>query len=214
MVNLSNKRVASPVALIVSVALTTVAALVWGSAATSAAPSRAAAVAERPTAQSPDGELRTRVVGETASGRDVTGKFVPLEFKKRNGKVFVRGLVQGVVRKDNGSVKRTFGVMRTLRVKSINGTPIRTAAAARTALRGGSCDILHLVLGPLDLDLLGLKVHLDKVVLNIDADRGPGNLLGNLLCAVAGLLDDGLSGALGRLTRLLNRILGQLGLGL
>jgi hypothetical protein len=213
-VNLSNKRVASPVALIVSVALTTVAALLWGSAATSAAPSSTTAVAARPTAQSPDGELRTRVVGETANGRDVTGKFVPLEFKKRNGKVVVRGLVQGVVRKDNGSVKRTFGVMRTLRVKSINGTPIRTAAAARTALRGGSCDVLHLVLGPLDLDLLGLKVHLDKVVLNIDADRGPGNLLGNLLCAVAGLLDDGLSGALGRLTRLLNRILGQLGLGL
>ena len=214
MVNLSNKRVAGPVALVVSLALTTVVALVWGSAATSAAPSRAtAAAAARPTAQSPDGELRSRVVGETAGGRDVTGKFVPLEFKKRNGKVFVRGLVQGVVHKQDGSVKRTFGVMRTLRVKSIEGTPIRTSAA-RTALRGQACDILNLVLGPLDLDLLGLKIHLDKVVLNIEADPGPGNLLGNLLCAVAGLLDDGLDGLLGRITRLLNRILGQLGLGL
>ncbi len=215
MVKFRNRYLAGPVALLVSLALTTVLALVWGSAATSAAPSRTAEVtAARPTAQSPDGELRTRVVGDTASGRDVTGKFVPLEFKKRNGKVFVRGLIQGVVHKDNGSVKRTFGVMRTLRVKSINGTPIRTGAAARTALRGGACDILHLVLGPLDLDLLGLKIHLDKVVLNIDADPGPGNLLGNLLCAVAGLLDGGLDGLLGRLTRLLNRILGQLGLGL
>ena len=215
MVNLSSKRVAGPVALIVSLALTTVVALVWGSAATSAAPTRAAVTAAaRPTAQSPDGELRSRVVGQTANGRDVTGKFVPLEFKKRNGKVFVRGLVQGVVHKDNGAVQRTFGVMRTLRVKSIEGTPIRTGAAARVATRGAACDILHLVLGPLDLDLLGLKVHLDKVVLNIEADPGPGNLLGNLLCAVAGLLDGGLNGLLGRLARLLNRILGQLGLGL
>ena len=157
MVNLSNKRVAGPVALIVSLALTTVVALVWGSAATSAAPTRAAVTAAaRPTAQSPDGELRSRVVGETANGRDVTGKFVPLEFKKRNGKVFVRGLVQGVVHKADGSVKETFGVMRTLRVKKINDTRIQSGAATRAALRGAPCRILNLVLGPLDLDLLGL----------------------------------------------------------
>ena len=49
--------------------------------------------------------------------------------------------------------------------------------------------MLHLVLGPLDLDLLGLVVHLDKVVLDITAVPGAGALLGNLLCAVVGLLD-------------------------
>jgi hypothetical protein len=52
-----------------------------------------------------------------------------------------------------------------------------------------TCPILHLDLGPLNLNLLGLRVHLDEVVLDVDADPGPGNLLGNLLCAVAGLLD-------------------------
>jgi hypothetical protein len=73
----------------------------------------------------------------------------------------------------------------------------------------GKCEILSLVLGPLDLDLLGLQVHLNQVVLNIDAQSGPGNLLGNLLCAVAGLLDG--SGPLGQITSLLNQILGALG---
>ena len=73
-----------------------------------------------------------------------------------------------------------------------------------------SCEILDLVLGPLDLDLLGLVVHLDTVHLNITAEQGPGNLLGNLLCAVAGLLD-GPSTPLNALTRLLNQILGLLG---
>ncbi len=53
----------------------------------------------------------------------------------------------------------------------------------------GSCDVLNLVLGPLDLNLLGLEVHLNSVVLDIIAVTGAGNLLGNLLCAVAGLLD-------------------------
>jgi hypothetical protein len=51
------------------------------------------------------------------------------------------------------------------------------------------CPILHLELGPLDLDLLGLRVQLNQVVLDVTAIPGPGNLLGNLLCAVAGLLD-------------------------
>ena len=51
------------------------------------------------------------------------------------------------------------------------------------------CPILHLELGPLDLNLLGLRVQLNQVVLDVTALPGPGNLLGNLLCAVAGLLD-------------------------
>jgi hypothetical protein len=44
---------------------------------------------------------------------------------------------------------------------------------------------------------------------------GPGNLLGNLLCAVAGLLDQGPSGGLGgvlnELLSIINRLLGGLG---
>ena len=53
----------------------------------------------------------------------------------------------------------------------------------------GTCQILHLTLGPLDLNLLGLMVHLNQVVLTITAQAGPGNLLGNLLCDVANLLN-------------------------
>ena len=73
------------------------------------------------------------------------------------------------------------------------------------------CPILHLELGPLDLNLLGLRVQLNQVVLDITAIPGPGNLLGNLLCAVAGLLDG--TGVLGRISTLLNRILDVLRLG-
>jgi hypothetical protein len=63
-----------------------------------------------------------------------------------------------------------------------------------------TCPILHLDLGPLDLDLLGLHVHLNEVVLDVTAIPGPGNLLGNLLCAIAGLLDSvDLGGVLGGL---------------
>ena len=48
-------------------------------------------------------------------------------------------------------------------------------------------------------------VDLNQVVLNITGQTGAGNLLGNLLCAVAGLLDGtGING----LATLLNRLLG------
>jgi hypothetical protein len=81
-----------------------------------------------------------------------------------------------------------------------------------------TCPILHLELGPLDLNLLGLRVQLNQVVLDITAIPGPGNLLGNLLCAIAGLLNGvDLSGVLGdllqRLLAALIRILEGLGRG-
>ena len=79
-----------------------------------------------------------------------------------------------------------------------------------------TCPILHLDLGPLNLNLLGLTVHLDEVVLNVDAVPGPGNLLGNLLCAIAGLLDGvDLGGILGNLLQnLINALIRLLeGLG-
>ena len=72
----------------------------------------------------------------------------------------------------------------------------------------GSCSILHLELGPLDLDLLGLQIHLDRIVLDITAQAGAGNLLGNLLCAITNLLNG--PGSLVAVVQLLNRILGAL----
>jgi hypothetical protein len=70
----------------------------------------------------------------------------------------------------------------------------------------GTCSILHLELGPLDLDLLGLVVHLDRVVLDISAQSAPGNLLGNLLCAITNLLNNP-SSSLAGILAILNRIL-------
>ena len=73
-----------------------------------------------------------------------------------------------------------------------------------------SCQVLDLVLGPLNLDLLGLQVALDTVHLNITAVPGAGNLLGNLLCGVAGLLDQSPLN-LGAILQNLLGILGALG---
>ncbi|HET9731686.1 MAG TPA: hypothetical protein VFP54_03325 [Acidimicrobiales bacterium] len=63
--------------------------------------------------------------------------------------------------------------------------------------------MLNLDLGPIDLDLLGVLVHLDETHLDVQASDGDGELLGTVVCQLAGLLDgldlsglgDALSGA-------------------
>jgi hypothetical protein len=92
-----------------------------------------------------------------------------------------------------------------------NGTLISAFSHAPATLsKGGSptspvCPILDLDIGAIHLDLLGLVVDLAPVHLNINAESGSGNLLGNLLCAVAGLLD-GPSPLSTAITNLLNSI--------
>jgi len=96
-----------------------------------------------------------------------------------------------------------------------------TAPSAVTGVSdsaAGECDILNLAVGPVDLNLLGLNVHLDDcddgpVTVDITAVPGSGNLLGNLLCGVAGLLDNpsnpnAVANLLSRITGILGRLLG------
>lgn len=101
------------------------------------------------------------------------GQFTVTRFVNENGAPAAVGTLTGTLTDSTGT---TLG-----QVDQQATAPVQIAQA--------SCQILDLVLGPLDLDLLGLVVHLDTVHLSITAEQGPGNLLGNLLCAITGLLD-------------------------
>jgi len=117
------------------------------------------------------------------------GTFTLTRFTVVDGAINAVGTLTGTATTPAGQV----GIVRTLSIPLI---PAQTNA---------TCDILHLELGPLDLNLLGLVVHLDRIVLDIDAQPGPGNLLGNLLCSVAGLLDNpaGLAQVLNQILRII-----------
>ena len=82
--------------------------------------------------------------------------------------------------------------------------PSAVTTQARGNNEAGVCDVLFLDLGPIFLDLLGLQLDLSPIQLDLDAVPGPGNLLGNLLCAVTGLLDGG--GLLTQIIGVLDRI--------
>jgi hypothetical protein len=94
---------------------------------------------------------------------------------------------------------------QTVRVPVLNGAtlPAKGGIGAQQ-VTPPACDVLNLVLGPLHLDLLGLVVDLNQVVLDLTAQPGAGNLLGNLLCGILGLLD--LPGAIAAVTQLLGNL--------
>jgi hypothetical protein len=197
----------SAAAMIVALAMVTGLSAFAGSASASAEQAKPSGTV---VGKSAAGKMTSKVVGRTSEGDRVTGSFTPVRAVTRDGVPAIKGFLKGVITDDEGHKTRFSGV-KVIPVKKING---QSVTSARSLQRAAACDILNLVLGPLDLNVLGLEVHLQRVVLDIVAVAGAGQLLGNLLCAVAGLLDGGpLAGLLGQLQNLLNQILGLLNLG-
>ena len=162
------------------------------------------------------------VSGTSADGNRFSGTMDVLGFVNDNGLKAI-GSLSGTITPATGAAQQV--------TSTIVLVPVANAAASQTGFGGlvsdpsgtrnlstnapsaqqTTCPILNLVLGPLDLNLLGLTVHLDQVVLDITAVPGAGNLLGNLLCAVANLLNGTGAGALGTslgtvLAQLLNNL--------
>ena len=133
------------------------------------------------------------VTGAVAGIGTIAGNLAISRFAIQNGQLVAIGALTTTLTNLLGNVVSTTVSQVSIPVTSATGT----------------CDILNLVLGPLSLNLLGLQVDLNQVVLDITAQAGAGNLLGNLLCAVAGLLDGGNLGQ--PLVGLLNRLISVLG---
>jgi len=154
----------------------------------------------------------------------VVAKFMPQEFTAEDGTLSVEGVLTGVFTgKLPEGTKRHFTKEVSMDVLGASSAGEATTSGIATGGLGAAglvqasshgCDVLNLDLGPLDLNVLGLQVDLAPVVLDIVAQPGAGALLGNLLCAVAGLLDpgsalgDAVSGLLDSVAGLLNGLLG------
>lgn len=156
-----------------------------GLAAANAAPAPSAVTAAQPAATT------VPVTGTLGDGSAFTGALGNLTASVVDGVLTISGTVTGT------------GI-------PAGGTTFSAPVQDLTATNG--CSILNLDLGPLDLDVLGLVVNLSPISLDVTAVPGGGKLLGNLLCAVARLLDGGPAGALNGVVALLNRLLTGLGL--
>jgi hypothetical protein len=144
-----------------------------------------------------------KVSGATKSGKKLkNGKLTIDRFAKKNGKLVAIGTLTG----------RVGGKSFARNVRMPASRP--TVQGAQTSqvlppLPAPSCSILNLVLQPITLNVLGLVVRTNLINVRIDAQQGPGNLLGHLLCGITGALDPGAlsSSPLGQLAQILNSLL-------
>jgi hypothetical protein len=149
------------------------------------------------------------VTGVAKNGSKFTGTYGIQRFVVRRGKVVSVGTLKGRLRG-----------RRVSRNNVIMPAGLTGASGARAAQ--ATCPVLHLVLGPINLNLLGLQVKLgggtqanQEIVLDITAQQG-GGLLGDLLCGVSNLLNPTgvlgqLNGQLQQLSATLNSLLSLLG---
>ena len=183
---------ASGVALVMGVGLPT---LLASNASAATSPGSAAPAAARAATPA---SVTSPVTGtfKNADGTGTfAGTFTPTSFSVVNGVLEATGLLKGTLTDADGAS-----------LGSVSQTATLPVATTGSAAAPAACNVLNLVLGPLNLNLLGLVVTLNQVHLNITAV--PGSLLGDLLCDVASLLNSG--GALSGLSALLNEILSLL----
>jgi hypothetical protein len=131
-------------------------------------------------AQEPAGLTKVVPVTGKAGSKVFRGTYTINRFTTSRGRVVSTGTLRG-----------RLGGRRVAR------RGVRMPAALSSDVQGAqilppipdACEILNLVLGPITLDLLGLVVRTNRINVRIDAVPGEGNLLGNLLCAITGILD-------------------------
>jgi hypothetical protein len=151
------------------------------------------ATAGAQTAPTQDMAKRIAVTGTAKNGKKFKGTYTINRFVKRGGKVLAVGTLKGRLKHRNVS-------RRGVRIP-VSGFAEQGGAMSSQLV----CRVLTLTLGPLDLNLLGLRVQLNQVNLRITAIPG-GGLLGDLLCGLSNLLNPtGLAG--NNLAAVLNSLL-------
>ena len=173
------------------------------------------------------------VTGVLSDGGTFAGTFTArrLSIDEATRQLSMTGLLTGVATLADGSTRQVSQVFTTAldmtSSRNVSSTDVNARNVANAECERNesiyrqasmfrqvqaSCDVLFLELGPLHLDLLGLTVDLNQVVLDINAVTGAGNLLGNLLCGLLGLLDGiALIGAITAFLENINAILEGIG---
>lgn len=144
------------------------------------------------------------VTGTLAGGGTFSGTFTAtkITIDEATRQLSLTGVLNGTATRIGGDVVNV--VDQTFTAPLAVNRPGVASSLAQPAAYQASCGILHLDLGPLNLNLLGLVVDLNEVILNVSGATGAGNLLGNLLCALTGLLD--IPGAIAAISHILDSV--------
>jgi hypothetical protein len=148
------------------------------------------------SAASPAFTKKVAVTG-TNKGKDFTGTYTIKRFVATGGKTYAVGTLTGTLSKRH--VSRS-----NVRIPATLSKPAQTSQLPNPT--PGACQVLDLVLNPIDLNLLGLHVATSRIEVLVEAIPGAGNLLGNLLCGITGILDPQ-SASANQLAAVLNSLL-------
>jgi hypothetical protein len=148
----------------------------------------------------------TKVVdmtGTAKNGKKFTGTYTISRFTRSGGRQYAVGTLRGRLN-HRRVVRRDVRIPATLKRHQT-----ATASQVPPVPTPGACQVLDLVLNPIDLRLLGLRVATSRIEVLIEAIPGAGNLLGNLLCGITGILDPQAAtpASPSLLTRVLNALL-------
>lgn len=147
--------------------------------------------------------LDTPVTG-TIDGQPFTGRFRITRFVRAGNGVSA----EGTIVPDAGATAQLPNDV----VEGLRTNVVRTAVAFDAAGPGVTCDILQLQTGAIDLNILGVVLHIDPINIDLDAETGPNALLGNLLCALTALLDPvAILANLAQIITILNQIIDLIG---
>jgi hypothetical protein len=107
---------------------------------------------------------------DAASGQGAfSGNITLTQFAVRQRSLVVIGTLTGILAESRGAIIGRVDKEVELPVVVVSGT----------------CELLHIDIGPLDQEFLGVPVHLEKAALGITTREGPDR---SLLCSTAGLL--------------------------
>jgi hypothetical protein len=131
-------------------------------------------------------QMKIPVEGVLREGGALAGTFTLQRFVAEGGRILASGILEGTLRGTPSGNKEFSQAFQT---------PVNIAQA--------TCQILRLDLAALSLDILGFNARISAISLVVDAQSGPGRLIGNILCAIANLPTPNLAA----IADLLNQIL-------
>ena len=107
------------------------------------------------------------ITGVVQNVGTLAGTFSISRFAIENETLVAKGQLNGTITDTAGNVVRTIVTQASWPVANASGSGVADAAASCDSASSAvaACDILNLILGPLHLDLLGLVIDLNQVVL-------------------------------------------------
>jgi hypothetical protein len=146
------------------------------------------------------------ISGAVKGGGTFAGTLSVLKFSEQDGHVVAIGTVTGsVTSREGGPLLTALAGPMSFPVQLSPGSAAPTSGAQVTA-PAATCQVLHLDVGAVSLNVLGLQVTTQPISIDVSGTSGGTNVLGQLLCTILQTV-----GNVVGLVNLLNQLLGVLG---